>query len=167
MIYGVTGHRPPKLGGYNAETIDRLARLANSVICAREDGEMWITGMAQGWDLAIAEACITQGVPFHAGLAHPQQDSLWPHEQKERFKRVLSHAANVTIVSDEPSKGAYHVRDHWIVMNCDELVALWNGDRVGGTWATVRSAQKQNRPMVNVWPEWYASRPDTLWEEGF
>ena len=35
-----------------------------------------------------------------------------------------------------------HKRDKWIVDNSDELLAVWNGQPRGGTFATIRSAEK-------------------------
>ncbi len=155
----VTGHRPPRLGGYTEEVERRLARVADETIAALAPARVF-TGMAQGWDLAIAEACARAGLPFVAALPFPAPDARWPEAQRRRLRGLLERAAEVTALSDAPSPGAYHRRDRWMVERAELLVALWDGSRSGGTFSTVRSAEKRNVPVHNVWPRWLATADD-------
>ena len=110
LIIGVTGHRPPRLGGYTRAVERRLAALADAMIAERRPAGV-ITGMAQGWDLAVAEACLSNHVPFTAALPFPGSDARWPEAQRERFRRVLAGAARVETIAAAPARGLYHARD--------------------------------------------------------
>lgn len=153
VIIGVTGHRPPRLGGYTDIVERRLATLAGAVIAELRPAGV-ITGVAQGWDLAIAEACLSSHILFTAALPFPEPDARWPEAQRERFRRVLSGAAAVETIAAAPARGLYHARDRWIVEHSALIVALWDGEKSGGTYATIRSAEKRRVPVRNVWPRW-------------
>lgn len=36
-----------------------------------------------------------------------------------------------------------HIRDRWIVDNSTDLIGVWNGQQYGGTYGTIRYAEKQ------------------------
>lgn len=55
IVLGVTGHRPPDLGGYSEEAFKLLTSLARKHIERIGPSEV-ITGMALGWDQACAVA---------------------------------------------------------------------------------------------------------------
>lgn len=66
-----TGHRPDKLGGYSPEADRRLVAFARRLVVAlqaRYAPERFISGMALGWDMAVAEACASKGLPFIAAV---------------------------------------------------------------------------------------------------
>ena len=155
LTIGVTGHRPPRLGGYTAAVERRLATLAQQVLEQLRPARV-LTGMAQGWDLAIAEACIRGEIPFTAALAHPEPDATWPAAQRERFAAVLGRAAQVHTQAPARAPGVHHARDRWIVERSDRLVALWDGTPSGGTYGAIRSARKRGVPVIEVWEQWVA-----------
>jgi len=46
------------------------------------------------------------------------------------------------------SPGSYspekmHVRDRWIIDNSNQLLAIWTGTQYGGTFATIKYAEKK------------------------
>jgi hypothetical protein len=73
VIIAVTGHRPGKLGGYNADVLSRATLLAAKHLRALDPKEV-ITGMALGWDTACALAAIRLHIPFTAALPFEEQD---------------------------------------------------------------------------------------------
>jgi uncharacterized phage-like protein YoqJ len=36
-----------------------------------------------------------------------------------------------------------HVRDRWIIDNSNQLLAIWTGTQYGGTFATIKYAEKK------------------------
>jgi len=151
----VTGHRPPRLGGYTSEVERRLAALADETLAELRPARV-ISGMAQGWDLAVAEACVRGDVPFVAALAFPDAASSWPEAERARLDRALAEAERVETLAEAPDRGVFHARDRWIVAHADTIVALWDGERSGGAFATVRSAEKRRVPVINLWSRWLA-----------
>jgi len=158
-----TGHRPDELGGYNSVTDDALLRLAVQVLSRHMPTEV-ITGMAQGWDTALALACERLTIPFIAAVPFKTQDIKWPSEARQRYKRLLSIAKQVVFVDElygmnpgyDPRK--MHMRNEWMVIQLagtdDRLLALYNGKTSGGTYACVRFAKSRGKAIINVWPEW-------------
>lgn len=153
MILTATGHRPDKLGGYSKDVEERLYRLAYSYLKETKPSRV-ITGMALGWDMAVAEACIVLGIPFTAAIPFEGQETKWPLASQERYHFLLSYAAEQIIVCD----GFYEAwkllkRDEWMVDQGDKVIALWNGSK-GGTGHTVKYAQTKGKEVVNLWERW-------------
>ncbi len=69
MDIAVTGHRPDKLGGFSEDVHHRLVRFAKETLSKiPRDNLTIVTGMALGWDIAIADACDQVGIPFLAAI---------------------------------------------------------------------------------------------------
>lgn len=150
MIVAGTGHRPDKLGGYVTPAKQHLFKFAHDYFRANRP-EHIITGMAQGWDFALASAANTLRIPYTCAVPFLGQESRWPKDAQEFYRIMLDGAKNVVVVSD----GDYAVwkmqtRNEWMVDNCDTVVALWNGTS-GGTGNCVAYAQKVGKPIINVW----------------
>jgi uncharacterized phage-like protein YoqJ len=153
MVAAFTGYRPPKLGGYSKEVADRLRGLASAFI-DKERPEKVVTGMALGWDQAVALAAIEKGVPFVAAIPCDVQDKLWPDASKALYKAILEKASEAVVVS----LGGYaawkmQARNKWMVDAASLLVALWDGSD-GGTANCVRYAESRSVRIVNLWESW-------------
>lgn len=156
MKIAVTGHRPNKIGGYSDLAQEMLIDFAADWIVRQDDEDELeiITGMALGWDQAVAEAAILTGTPFHAYIPFEGQELRWPESSQNYYRSLLKQAADVTVACTgkyEPWK--MQARNEIMVRHCDRLVALWNGT-TGGTANCVRCAEKVGRECVNLWPEW-------------
>jgi uncharacterized phage-like protein YoqJ len=114
-----------------------------------------ITGMALGWDQALAHASIVLGVPFIAAVPFVGQESVWKPEAKDVYHELLSKASEVVVVCEGGfASSKYIKRDEWMVDHGEAMLALWNGQKHGGTYHCIKYAQKVNRPVFNVWPGW-------------
>lgn len=69
-----TGHRPDKLGGYSNEVTQKLIRVCRFGL-EKLQPSLVISGMALGYDQALAEAAIELKIPFHAYCPCYGQDS--------------------------------------------------------------------------------------------
>lgn len=167
MIVAATGHRPNKLGGY-ALMHERSVR-AMALAGLYETRPKWvISGMALGWDLAVAEAAHTLGIPYTAAIPFRGQDRMWPEQSQDRYNRVLKHASEVKIVTHfDPLdaltaadvSAAMQRRNVWMVNNADLVLALWDGSK-GGTGNCVRFATQAGVPVLNLWESfWIANIP--------
>lgn len=153
MILSVTGHRPNKLGGYTTAAINHRNRIA--MIALEElKPELVLTGMALGWDTAIALACIHKDIPFHACVPFIGQESQWPTVSKSLYEFILSKAARVVIVSEGGfSARKMQVRNQYVVDNSEQVAALWDGTN-GGTGNCIQYACDVNRPIKNYYQLW-------------
>lgn len=153
MILSVTGHRPDKLGGYGAGVANKLDRVSEYWL--RHLGpDRVITGMAAGWDQSVARSCMRLGLPFVAAVPCDNQDARWPYRARVSYQLLLDKASQVYNVSPGPYETwKLFKRNEWMVDNSDEVLALWNGDRHGGTWDTVHYAQHKKKLLHNAWPQ--------------
>src|ERR1700685_2111371 len=101
ITWGATGHRPDKLGGYGEEQHKKLVFLAQIAIRNIKPDEI-ITGMALGWDQAVAEACILERIPFIAAIPCRGQENLWPDSAVKYYRELLLKAAACVVVTDGP-----------------------------------------------------------------
>lgn len=155
MRVAFTGHRPDKLGGYDAAnpTRDRVKEALRKELnlLRREDPALCaITGMALGVDQWAAEVCFELGIPYLAAVPFQGQERVWPDHAKTHYEYLLRRANAVHVVSD----GGYaawklHKRNQWMVDNCDLLLAVWDGTG-GGTASCVAYAVERKRPYKRL-----------------
>ena len=163
MILAGTGHRPPALGlEYGRASRELLYKFALKELKKIENVEKLISGMATGWDQAIAHAAYSLGIPYIAAVPFRGQESKWPVDAQRYFRHLIEHAEVHTIVCpDEYSNQKYFIRDKWMVDNADTIFALFSGSK-GGTSLTVDYAIKQGKPIINVWGAWNDTRMAAL-----
>jgi uncharacterized phage-like protein YoqJ len=149
MIFAGTGHRPDKLGGYGNDVRDKLRDLLVSTLEAYAPTQV-ISGMALGYDMALAEAAIECNIPLIAAVPCSSQADRWNLKDKERWDLLLSKASEVQILSTTYHAGVMQTRNVWMVDRCDLLVALWDGSD-GGTCNCVKYAKKVDKPIINLW----------------
>lgn len=153
MILAGTGHRPSRLGGYGDDVFSKLVDLGMWAISEYQPSKI-ISGMAQGWDQALAEAAIRSGCPFVAAIPFTGQESVWPPAAKERYSRLVKSAATaIVITGGDYSAYKMQARNAWMVDNADGILALWNGTS-GGTANCVRYAEANQKPVFNLWDRW-------------
>lgn len=166
MIIAGTGHRPEKLGGYSPRLLPALGKLAMNELRYQKP-DMVISGMALGWDTALAMAAIQLKIPLLAAIAFEGVESKWRFEDQQRFFDILTCADDIIVVTPGPyAAWKLHARNKWMVDECDLLLALWDGQHTGGTAACIQYARevRKNHPelhIVNLWPQWQAQRKAT------
>jgi hypothetical protein len=154
MILGVTGHRPSSLPGadrFERRILEeRLLVFATSFLeqCPFGRPDEVITGMAEGWDMAVADACIALDIQFCAAVPFAGQEQRWGPRSQERYRALLQRAARVEVLAT-----SYLKRDEWIVDHCNALVALC-GKKTGGSAYTIAYAEQWRVPVINIWPRW-------------
>lgn len=156
IIYAGTGHRPNKLGGYGVEAYQRLVNLAQNYL---EDNrpDIVISGMAQGWDQALAEASINLKIATWGYIPCWNHEIKWPPEAVNHYRVLKSQLNKVEFIW----KGYYNSfcmnrRNKKMVDDCTAVLALFNGDQTGGTCNTVAYAKQKQKPIINLWDRYKA-----------
>lgn len=153
MIVAGTGHRPDKLGGYSNIIATRLEALARSHFEAHRPSRV-ISGLALGWDQAVARAAIDLGIPLTAAMPFEGFDRRWPDSSRCRLDKILEAAAEIVVCHPFPAPTlALQIRNEWMVDRADEMLALWDGSW-GGTFNCIQYAEKRGRPVENLWSRW-------------
>lgn len=153
MILAATGHRPNKLIRYYPKpdlddfltdfAVDHLRRLAPAEV---------ISGMALGWDTAVALAAVRLGIPFTAACPFRGQEQLWSGKQQARYRDLLSKAKKVEFVCKHRLDIAFQERNEWMVDRCTDLLSLHDGSQ-GGTHNCLRYAYGWSVPVIPTWAD--------------
>lgn len=150
----VTGHRLKTLG-YGADVIKKLDVVAGLALLEHIHGDDYVvlTGMALGWDQAIARMAIQFGMKFEAFVPFIGQDSMWPDDTKLQYRAMLKKASKVHTMYDHTPDDitkAMFERNNAMVRSSSELLALWNL-KPSGTAQAVRIAERFGIPVFNYW----------------
>lgn len=155
MIVGVTGHRDVE-----QEPGELLAFARLSVALMRERGATEIiTGMARGWDLAVARAAFDTGIPYCAAIPFPEQPNLWAEADQVEWAWAVKRASRQIVVGPVALKTYYRKRNCWIVDQSDELWSLFDGSP-GGTQHCVLYAGQVGRIVRPLWEPWTRFRAE-------
>ena len=143
MIMGVTGHR--ELGHTPEEIRERFLEMI-----LKHKPTKVITGMAIGFDTIVAQVCVEFGIPFIAAVPFENQDSIWPQADRDIYRELLTHAAEVKLVSPGGfTNWKFLTRNEWIVDNSNILVAYMN-EKVGGTAHCYDYGVRVGLPIENL-----------------
>lgn len=149
-ILAGTGHRPDKLGGYTAKAYERVFQVAVDALEELRPNVV-ISGMAMGWDTAVAEAAYALDIEFWAFVPFEGQERMWHEETQNLFRRLLGVADRIVYCAD-PGYAAWKMdrRNRMMVDHADAMLALWDGSS-GGTGNCVAYANLNNVPIINCW----------------
>jgi uncharacterized phage-like protein YoqJ len=152
-VIAATGHRPVKLGGYGYNAANRLRSFARSELAPYRPLTV-ITGMALGWDQAVAGACVDLEIPFVAAVPFAGQEAKWPVGSQHAYVRLLSRATKIVVVNEGGfSVQSMHRRNRYMVDCATQILALWDGSS-GGTSHCVAYAASAKKPINNCWARW-------------
>jgi len=164
-----TGHRPAKLPWRYDENDERCVALKTVLSqqinrlaeCGVTD---FYTGMALGVDTWAAIAVldlreINPAIKLHCILPCKEQEIKWTTSDQVRYKHILNRADSVEYVKRIYDKTCMLERNKRLVDSAGFLLAVYNGERRGGTAATVRYAQKAGRRIIVIDP----TTPKKIW----
>ena len=157
-----TGHRPRKFPwGYNeadARCVALKETLAKEIAKLVNAGYTdFFSGMAEGTDTwaALAVLALKKENPalrLHCVLPCEGQADEWSASAQELYHSILAQADEVVYVSREYRDGCMLKRNRYLVDHAACLLAVYNGERRGGTAMTVRYARKLGREVIILNP---------------
>lgn len=157
-----TGHRPHKFPWRYDENDSRCVALKAALV-----GQItqlvgagvtdFYSGGADGVDCWAALTVLelrkrNPALKLHLILPHEGQADRWSGSAQKRYHLILDQADSVEYVSREYYEGCMLDRNHRLVEAAGVLLAVYNGERRGGTAATVRYAKKLGRKMIVLNP---------------
>lgn len=156
VVIAGTGHRPNKLGGYGQATSDRLYALAYDEL-AKLRPQKVISGMALGWDQALARAALDLEIPVVAAIPFKGQEKAWPLASQTAYWDILRRrdVEQVVVCEGEYASWKMMRRNEYMIDKCTAVLALWDGSH-GGTSNAVFEAIRRKRYVENLWPKWVA-----------
>ena len=157
-----TGHRPQKLPWRYDESDVGCVRL--KAILAEKIAELadtgtttFLSGMAEGTDTwaTLAVLALREKNPalrLHCILPCKRQADRWTASARALYFSILEQADTVTYVSEDYHKDCMLERNRYLVDHAAKLLAVYNGERRGGTAMTVRYARKLGRKIIVIDP---------------
>lgn len=148
-IAAFTGHRT-----YDNSSEDALW---STVVRLYDEGiRHFRCGMAEGFDLAAAEATLRlkglhADVVLECVVPWSGFVKRFGPADNRRYHHIIDHADTVRYTAERYHLGIYHRRNDMLVEGAGVVVAWWNGSR-SGTEYTVRRAQKQGAAIINLHP---------------
>lgn len=134
--------------GLKSFVLDMRERHSNLVL---------ISGMAEGWDEAIAKIGWRENIPYVVAIPHPTYGEYYwrDHSQTKRnrfamYQTLLASAQEVIIVSHTLYVDGVHanfIRNTWMVEHCNEA-AVWM-PHSSGTRDAVAKLNARKIPMTN------------------
>ena len=152
-----TGHRTAQLvpkNPYDPRVLVRLTDLCKWQLKELKPTKV-ISGMALGFDTALAAAAIFLQIPLIAAVPHIDQFRFWTPHQQRMWKILINQAAEVHIVPEGPYHlGVNPIRNIWMLDRGTHVLALYNGRGKGGTHHCITQAAKRGLPIHNCWQDW-------------
>lgn len=164
----LTGHRPDKLAGYDLSK-PYYTRLRNRLIViieralAKYDVVECHSGMALGADTVWSQAIIhckkkygSDRIKFIAEIPDYNQSSRWLQENKDEWNHLMTFADKVNTYQKNDSRSYAYVlnqRNIGMIMACDVLIAVYNGDSIGGTANGVRDGKRLGKWITIIDPK--------------
>ena len=157
-----TGHRPYKFPWRYDETdshcVALKAALTEQITALMKTGITdFFSGCADGVDCWAALIVLglrkeNPALKLHCILPCEGQADRWSDSAQERYHLILEQADSVEYVSREYYNGCMLDRNHRLVESAGVLLAVYNGERRGGTAATVRYARRLGRRVFILDP---------------
>jgi len=160
MVCCVTGHRP---AGFPFERKDSVIeyliygkKLADAVLKLIHSGyDEFISGMADGADIDFAATVLMYKNKFdyimlEAALPYPYIPPKKDSEYHDQKCEILAFCDRIHTVSNKYYKGCMHERNKYMVDKSDLILAVWNGNKKGGTWDTIKYALKKKKKIIYI-----------------
>jgi hypothetical protein len=152
-----TGHRPPKLGGYEESVYARLVAFARRWVEALQP-KLVISGAALGLDFALADAAIIASVPLHLAIPCDTQSGRWPPASRRKYDWLRSRATSERVVCPGPYRpDVMDRRNHYMVDYAAReqglIFALWDGS-AGGTRNCLAYSERYDLDRINAWDDY-------------
>lgn len=157
-----TGHRPQKLPWRGDEAAPGCVALKETLAAqidalARDGYTEFLTGMAQGVDLWAAQLVLAlretnPALRLHCILPCAEQSARWSAASRKQYRAVLEQADSIIFVNRANRKDCMLERDRFLVSYASVVLAVYNGEKRGGTAATLRYARRLGRELIVIDP---------------
>ena len=161
-VCAFTGHRPSKLPWRCNKTDSRCvalrAVLAEQIAVLVNAGfTQFLSGMAEATDTwcALSVLDLREKYPtikLHCILPCKEQADKWTASSRDLYRSILERAYSIVYVSRTYHKNCMLNRNHFLVEHAAALLAVYNGERRGGTAVTMRCMRKMGREIIVIDP---------------
>lgn len=116
----------------------------------------FLTGCAVGFDLLVAEAVLElqkefPDIQLFCAVPYAGHHLYFNNEDRQRYIRIADKATSNIILSAHYYKDCFLRRNDYMIANGSLLIAYYNSSRRSGTGYTVRRAEENNIPIINLY----------------
>lgn len=152
MLLGITGHqRLPD------SVLDYVRSSVASELKRNMPGLRGVSCLAAGSDQIFADELVGIGGELVAVVPSLGYEMTFDMPERTHYRELLASAVEVVRLGfPEPTEEAYMAAGAEVVRRCDQLVAVWDGQRsrgLGGTADVVAFARDLGKPVIIVWPD--------------
>lgn len=155
MRIALTGHRPQRLFGEDLDN-EKWQAIKHWIqkILLENHCTVAYSGMASGSDMLFALAVKElkeKGNNINLKLVFPCKNYGSKSKDKKylQWRREIIKAADEEIyIHEEWCKTADDDRDKYMVKHCNALIAIFDGNNVGGVYNTIQYAKKDNKSII-------------------
>ncbi len=149
---GCSGHQT-----LTSATRRSVAAEIAKVLATSADELEGLSSLAVGADQVFAYAVLSAGAQLHAVIPSEGYEASFTTDKSKRSYRALLDLAghSTTLAFATPTQAAYLAAGHYVVDNCDLLLAVWDGEAAAGTGGTADIVKYARERGVNtriVWP---------------
>ena len=117
----------------------------------------FLSGMAEGTDTWSALSTLTlreknPAIKLHCILPCKGQADKWSASSRDLYHSILDRADSIVYVSRACHKNCMLERNRFLADHAAALLAVYNGERRGGTAATIHYARKMRREVIVIDP---------------
>ena len=167
ISFGLTGHRPERLGMHNLPAVRREIDLLLASVEAQfpqfpPRAFRLVTALAEGADAIGAEVALARGWRLDLILPFSREDYIQDFSvgaPRENFERDLARAGSVLELDGSLDKGtesqAYERAGRVMLSQIDVLIAVWDGGPSrgpGGAPQVIAEAVLEGIPVVHLYP---------------
>ncbi|MFR9650928.1 MAG: SLOG family protein [Rikenellaceae bacterium] len=155
MVVSFTGHRKFDYEASYSTLVECVKRLYNG----RSEPLIFLSGMADGFDLAAAEAVLELreevggGVELHAIIPYRGHIKSMNEQAQRRYQLVVDCADCVVYLEDRYSHGVFFRRNDYLVEHANKMIAYYDRVSKGGTGYTVKRALRKSIEVENIHPD--------------
>lgn len=155
MSVSFTGHRPERLGvGYDERHPQVDLFLNNTIAVAAREHNEFISGAALGVDQWAAEHVLALGANLTLALPFATYGENWPEKSRKYLDTLVKRAKRVHIVCNGPYEPyKTHMRNQWMIRHSQVVIAVWDGEKGGGTASAVQIAKNAKKEIVRFNPK--------------
>lgn len=161
-----TGHRPEHIPRNNLAWTRHQINLCAFWLAEQDGIQICLSGMARGFDMWWAAACLRAGMKLWAAIPFEEQPARWSDEDQREWKQLRSRAEHEVVVGsldglegprrERRVRQLLAARNQLMAYRADFLACCWSPDRVehSGTYQTIRMAnlRRELLPGVHINP---------------
>ena len=117
----------------------------------------FLSGMAEATDTWCALSVLNlrekyPTIKLHCILPCKEQADKWTASSRDLYRSILERAYSIVYVSRTYHRNCMLDRNRFLVEHAAALLAVYNGERRGGTAVTMRCMRKMGREIIVIDP---------------